>query len=708
MNDGSSSSPCEETDEGMPKGVFQASPSCSSAPLPSTSESIADRVDETTHTKRTTKTKRKSSSRQQPQPHGKKEHTQKDHRTAKKSHGPSSKRRSDRKRKHSQPSSSCSSSSSQSARSAEVNESSSPRSPATTPRAPTLHVAASLSSLSSAHSHDHELLGAEESYHVVPVVTSSLAIRRLDDVDLQLSEPTLKVLVGGRYAVGYTIGRGSFGKVKEGICTETRGRVAVKILKHSLLQKFPGGMESLRREIRICTGLRHKNVVQLLDTFEDEFKEKTYIVMELGLFGTLHALVDNAPAGRLPEAQAARLFQQILDALRYLHMHNIVHNDLKPANCLLFENGSVVKLADFGVASSIKGDSGADRSLEGDHADKRSSSRESTRRSSSRTERNGLKGRVKATHGTPAIQPPELASGVQSVPTPAYDVWAAGVCLYFMLSGTFPFTGTTVYQLLNIIAACEWVLPEGISPRAQRLLKKMLHSDPAQRISVSNTLKDRWLSISSFSSSSTQTLAGEKSLLASSTGTTPAVAEEANPSRLTKSSSRIQRTLRQLDSSSVSSTSAGPPEEFHNVPWAVPACLDTMFDEVDEQGLVCIDADLREKIHCSKTNGEHCHHRTEDFDSYTDELSNHNASSDEDERAGARRRRRSGHSKKGRRTGKRSSDGHLRNSRHSSMDHSTSSVSSVSSSESIDGAASKGRPPPVHHKKRASSSSCCV
>ncbi len=107
-----------------------------------------------------------------------------------------------------------------------------------------------------------------------------------------------------------------------------------------------------------------------------------------------------------------------MQGLGVVHGHSVIHRDVKPENVLLALSpeppGYLVKVSDFGIA----------RLLDGPH--------------------------LTATRdyiGTPHYSAPEIAEGVS--PTPAVDVYAAGVMLYEMLSGATPYAGDSLLAVIR-------------------------------------------------------------------------------------------------------------------------------------------------------------------------------------------------------------------------------------------------------------------
>lgn len=258
------------------------------------------------------------------------------------------------------------------------------------------------------------------------------------------------------YILGETIGEGCFGKVREAVDSKTGRRCAIKILKKRNLKKVPDGEESVKREVEILKKIHHPNCISLVESFTDDEQEKIYIVLDYVSGGSLQGLIERAPEKCLPLSQARSIFKQLISALEYLHSTAIVHSDIKPDNVLLTVDG-VVKLSDFGVAQHCECD-----------------------------ELKSLR------NGAPAFQPPEMVS--EKCCGPNADIWAAGITLYIMVVGKFPFEGTNVFSLFENIGSGFYSIPDWLDESLADLIRSMLQVDPTKRISIQQIKNHPWMS----------------------------------------------------------------------------------------------------------------------------------------------------------------------------------------------------------------------
>jgi serine/threonine protein kinase len=149
-------------------------------------------------------------------------------------------------------------------------------------------------------------------------------------------------LSGDRYELLRRLGSGGMADVYLACDVVLEREVAIKVLRNSvdnrdLVQRF-------HREAVALAALRSEHVVSVLDV--DVRGDLAYLVMEYLPGRSLSQLV--TAEGPLTVARAIRILAQVLDGLEYLHRHNFVHRDVKPANILIDDNDRAV-LVDLGI-----------------------------------------------------------------------------------------------------------------------------------------------------------------------------------------------------------------------------------------------------------------------------------------------------------------------------------------------------------------------
>ncbi|MFK7985624.1 MAG: serine/threonine-protein kinase [Sandaracinaceae bacterium] len=219
-----------------------------------------------------------------------------------------------------------------------------------------------------------------------------------------MTDPRVGRMVADRYRLDEVLGRGGMGVVYRGTHTWTERPVAVKLL----LAEYASDARLLQRffqEAKAAAGLRHPNVVDVLDMGEDD-DGSAFLVLEL-LEGD--SLEDRLADGQtLGAEEALRILLPVIDALDAAHARGVIHRDLKPANVFLSRGhrGAIVpKLLDFGVAKL--------------------------------TENATVQTRTGSVIGTPGYMSPEQIQGLQEL-TPASDVWGMGMLLHRVLVGSLP------------------------------------------------------------------------------------------------------------------------------------------------------------------------------------------------------------------------------------------------------------------------------
>uniref|UniRef100_A0A9R1SD00 non-specific serine/threonine protein kinase n=2 Tax=Cyprinus carpio TaxID=7962 RepID=A0A9R1SD00_CYPCA len=241
------------------------------------------------------------------------------------------------------------------------------------------------------------------------------------------------------YHILEVIGEGSFGRVYKGRRKFSGQVVALKFIPK--VGRSEKDLRSLKREIDIMRGLKHPNIVLLLDSFETE--REVVVVTEYAEGELFQILEDD---GSLPENQVREIACQLVSALYYLHSHRILHRDMKPQNILLGKGG-VVKLCDFGFARAMSVSTLVLTSIK----------------------------------GTPLYMSPEL---VEEKPYDhSADLWSLGCILYELHTGAPPFYTNSIFQLVQLIVRDPVKWPENMSQDCLSFLKGLLMKDPEKRLS---------------------------------------------------------------------------------------------------------------------------------------------------------------------------------------------------------------------------------
>ena len=208
------------------------------------------------------------------------------------------------------------------------------------------------------------------------------------------------------------------------------------------LTSDPDRLARFEREAKVLASLNHPNIGSIYRLEEAEGVRA--LVLELVEGPTL---ADRIKEGPIPIDGALPIAKQIAGALEAAHEQGVIHRDLKPANVKVKDDGTV-KVLDFGLAKAFQPDA--------------SDPRVSMSPTISLTAAPTQMGMVL---GTAAYMAPEQASG--KVVDKRADVWAFGVVLFEMLTGTRPFVGDDVSKTLAHVIAIDpdWsALPEKVPP----------------------------------------------------------------------------------------------------------------------------------------------------------------------------------------------------------------------------------------------------
>jgi len=286
-----------------------------------------------------------------------------------------------------------------------------------------------------------------------PAINSNnKATQQLNLVDTSLLlQPTNKKAwrLEDHYQLQKLLGEGAYGKVYEAIRISDGQLLALKVIP-----KYTSTDQALEREIQALCALSqpgHEHVCQLYNHHRDE--HNVYLAMEY-IVGGGELFEHLVKTGPFSEQDAAKFLQEFAQGLAYIHSRGYSHGDLKPENLLMSNDAQrpCVKIVDFGFCVP-----------------------------------NNKEPPTKLVFGTVAYLAPEILQnlGVPQQPTPAVDMYAVGVIMYTLLTGTHPFDRTNSASDDSIRSAMVTSLQHANARLTPDYLSQHVFDDRVARLSPS-------------------------------------------------------------------------------------------------------------------------------------------------------------------------------------------------------------------------------
>lgn len=258
--------------------------------------------------------------------------------------------------------------------------------------------------------------------------------------------------------LGRLVGEGGMGQIFEGFEPGVGSHAAVKLLRKELLDDTEV-RERFDEEARIMASIQHPGVLPIYGWGTDPHGRPFYAMKKISgdTLTELFTQRDDQAKSIVWRRRLLHIFQSVCDTVGYAHEQGIIHRDLKPDNIMIDPFGSIYVI-DWGIAKHL--------------------TKEETNNSQPRT-------LVGAVMGSPGYMSPEQADGKTAKVGPEADVFALGVILYQILTGSPPFEGATDREaMLHTINAN----PD--SPRRKNFFlsrsismvcMKALHKEPSRR-----------------------------------------------------------------------------------------------------------------------------------------------------------------------------------------------------------------------------------
>ena len=252
------------------------------------------------------------------------------------------------------------------------------------------------------------------------------------------------------------LGNGTLGKVRLYRDKKNKNLLyAIKSLKKIFLSNSE--IDLIKKEIDKLININNPNIIKYLGLYEDDYN--IHILMEYFKGYDLSKIIALKKYNNYEEKDICEIICQLLQALKYIHKHNLIHRDIKPENIIFSDrkNYSSLKLIDFGFT-------------------------------------NIYHKKRKNLAGSPYYMSPEILEGNSC---PQSDIWSLGIIVYHMLTGKYPFKGKTCEILYDNIKNQDFnllnTLKLNCSDEAKDFLVKCLNKDCNERLTAEECLEHPWI-----------------------------------------------------------------------------------------------------------------------------------------------------------------------------------------------------------------------